>query len=134
MSSVLRFYSTSQRFDNQQFQIGPRELNTYRLPYDVGSVMHYTPTEFSSYKSVPALTTVDPNLQQTMGQMEGPSFLDVMALNLHYNCQGQLHILLDANARYDYEEVTPPTMSLPAEIVENTEEQSDGVNTTVARM
>ncbi|RCN38810.1 astacin [Ancylostoma caninum] len=69
-------------------KISPRELNTYRLPYDVGSVMHYTPTEFSSYKSIPALTTVDPNLQQSMGQMEGPSFLDVMVLNLHYNCQG----------------------------------------------
>ncbi|VDL66290.1 unnamed protein product [Nippostrongylus brasiliensis] len=44
---------------------------------------------FSSYKSIPALTTVDPNLQQTMGQMEGPSFLDVMILNYHYNCQAR---------------------------------------------
>ncbi|VDO61554.1 unnamed protein product [Heligmosomoides polygyrus] len=65
------------------------KLKTYRLPYDVGSVMHYTPTEFSSFKSIPALTTVDPNLQQTMGQLEGPSFLDVLILNLHYNCQGR---------------------------------------------
>uniref|UniRef100_A0A158PAM6 Metalloendopeptidase n=1 Tax=Angiostrongylus cantonensis TaxID=6313 RepID=A0A158PAM6_ANGCA len=67
-------------------QISRRELNTYQLPYDVGSVMHYTPKEFSSYKKIPALTTVDPYLQQTMGQLEGPSFLDVMLLNLHYNC------------------------------------------------
>lgn len=44
---------------------------------------------FSSFKSIPALTTVDPNLQQTMGQLEGPSFLDVLILNLHYNCQGR---------------------------------------------
>uniref|UniRef100_A0A1I7XBJ6 Metalloendopeptidase n=1 Tax=Heterorhabditis bacteriophora TaxID=37862 RepID=A0A1I7XBJ6_HETBA len=62
------------------------KLNIYGLPYDVGSVMHYTPTEFSSYKSIPALTTVDPNLQQSMGQMEGPSFLDVLVLNQHYRC------------------------------------------------
>ncbi|VDM56240.1 unnamed protein product [Angiostrongylus costaricensis] len=67
-------------------KISRRELNTYRLPYDVGSVMHYTPKEFSSYKKIPALTTVDPYLQQTMGQMEGPSFLDVILLNLHYSC------------------------------------------------
>uniref|UniRef100_A0A7I4XXG6 Zinc metalloproteinase n=1 Tax=Haemonchus contortus TaxID=6289 RepID=A0A7I4XXG6_HAECO len=65
------------------------KLSTYRLPYDVGSVMHYTPTEFSAFKQIPALTTVDPNLQQTMGQMEGPSFLDILVLNLHYNCQAR---------------------------------------------
>uniref|UniRef100_A0A0N4WVD9 Zinc metalloproteinase n=1 Tax=Haemonchus placei TaxID=6290 RepID=A0A0N4WVD9_HAEPC len=70
-------------------KIGPKELSTYRLPYDVGSVMHYTPTEFSAFKQIPALTTVDPNLQQTMGQMEGPSFLDILVLNLHYNCQAR---------------------------------------------
>ncbi|CAI4222458.1 unnamed protein product [Auanema sp. JU1783] len=62
------------------------ELGIYDLPYDVGSVMHYTPTEFSSNPRVPALLAVDPNLQQTMGQMEGPSFLDVAILNKHYNC------------------------------------------------
>ncbi|KJH46608.1 astacin [Dictyocaulus viviparus] len=70
-------------------KIGPKELSTYQLPYDVGSVMHYTPTEFSSDSAVPALLTVDPLLQQTMGQMEGPSFLDVMIMNLHYNCKAR---------------------------------------------
>ncbi|CAD6192531.1 unnamed protein product [Caenorhabditis auriculariae] len=67
-------------------KISPTELSTYDLPYDVGSVMHYTPTEFSVVKSVPALTTVDPNLQQSMGQLEGPSFLDVLIINQHYKC------------------------------------------------
>lgn len=49
---------------------------------------------FSQIKGVPVLTTVDPNLQQTMGQMEGPSFLDVAILNHHYKCQGGLLFLV----------------------------------------
>ncbi|CAJ0592837.1 unnamed protein product [Cylicocyclus nassatus] len=92
-------------------KIGPRELNTYNLPYDVGSVMHYTPTEFSSYRNIPALTTVDPNLQQTMGQMEGPSFLDVMSINLHYNCQEILLPRCPSGFGGQYCNAIPPSFS-----------------------
>ncbi|CAP24166.2 Protein CBR-NAS-29 [Caenorhabditis briggsae] len=68
-------------------KISPRQLSTYGLPYDVGSVMHYTPTEFSNFPSIPTLAAVDTNLQQTMGQLEGPSFVDVHIMNQHYQCQ-----------------------------------------------
>uniref|UniRef100_A0A1I7U8M7 Zinc metalloproteinase n=1 Tax=Caenorhabditis tropicalis TaxID=1561998 RepID=A0A1I7U8M7_9PELO len=69
-------------------KISPRQMSTYGLPYDIGSVMHYTPTEFSNFASIPTLTAVDTNLQQTMGQLEGPSFIDVHIMNQHYQCQG----------------------------------------------
>ncbi|KAK6012694.1 hypothetical protein OSTOST_22133, partial [Ostertagia ostertagi] len=36
-----------------------------------------------------------------MGQMEGPSFLDILVLNLHYNCQEtspeHIHLTVPAN-------------------------------------
>ncbi|EFO91594.1 CRE-NAS-29 protein [Caenorhabditis remanei] len=68
-------------------KISPRQMSTYGLPYDIGSVMHYTPTEFSIIPSIPTLTAIDTNLQQTMGQLEGPSFIDVYIMNQHYQCQ-----------------------------------------------
>ncbi|CAI2337615.1 unnamed protein product [Caenorhabditis sp. 36 PRJEB53466] len=68
-------------------KISPRQMSTYGLPYDVGSVMHYTPTEFSTIPSIPTLTAIDTSLQQTMGQLEGPSFIDVLIMNQHYKCQ-----------------------------------------------
>ncbi|EGT36692.1 hypothetical protein CAEBREN_28614 [Caenorhabditis brenneri] len=73
--------------ENNVFQISPRQMSTYGLPYDIGSVMHYTPTEFSNFPSIPTLTAIDTNLQQTMGQLEGPSFVDVHIMNQHYQCQ-----------------------------------------------
>ncbi|CCD65842.1 Zinc metalloproteinase nas-29 [Caenorhabditis elegans] len=68
-------------------KISPRQMSTYGLPYDIGSVMHYTPTEFSNIPSIPTLAAIDTNLQQTMGQLEGPSFVDVHIMNQHYQCQ-----------------------------------------------
>ncbi|CAB3405462.1 unnamed protein product [Caenorhabditis bovis] len=70
-------------------KISRRQLSTYDLPYDIGSVMHYTPTEFSTVPSIPTLMAVDANLQQTMGQLDGPSFIDVLIMNRHYNCQAK---------------------------------------------
>ncbi|WKX97465.1 hypothetical protein Q1695_013265 [Nippostrongylus brasiliensis] len=66
--------------------IQPSFLDTYGLPYDIGSVMHYTPTEFAINPAFPAMLAVNENLQGTMGQMEGPSFLDVEIVNRHYSC------------------------------------------------
>ncbi|GMT14826.1 hypothetical protein PFISCL1PPCAC_6123, partial [Pristionchus fissidentatus] len=67
-------------------KIGDDELTTYSLPYDVGSVMHYAPTEFAIDKRFPALTSVDPNLQFSMGSLYGPTFIDIALLNVHYQC------------------------------------------------
>ncbi|WKX97466.1 hypothetical protein Q1695_013266 [Nippostrongylus brasiliensis] len=68
-------------------KIPQKYLDTYGLPYDVGSIMHYTPTEFASNVYMPSLMTKDGNLQGTMGSMDGPSFLDVLIVNRHYKCQ-----------------------------------------------
>ncbi|KHJ96381.1 astacin [Oesophagostomum dentatum] len=67
-------------------KIPAKFLDTYSLPYDVGSIMHYTPTEFSNDEYLPGLITIDENLQGTMGSLDGPSFLDVQIINRHYQC------------------------------------------------
>ncbi|CAI5441543.1 unnamed protein product [Caenorhabditis angaria] len=76
-------------------KISSKQLSTYNAPYDIGSVMHYTPTEFSQIKTIPSLTAVDSNLQQTMGQLEGPSFIDILLVNQHYKCQEKCARLAD---------------------------------------
>uniref|UniRef100_A0A0N4VW39 Zinc metalloproteinase n=1 Tax=Haemonchus placei TaxID=6290 RepID=A0A0N4VW39_HAEPC len=67
-------------------QISSTFLDTYGLPYDVGSVMHYAPTEFARNAAFPSLLALNEELQGTMGNMEGPSFLDVEIINRHYQC------------------------------------------------
>ncbi|GMS84372.1 hypothetical protein PENTCL1PPCAC_6547, partial [Pristionchus entomophagus] len=82
-------------------KIGDDELTTYSLPYDVGSVMHYAPTEFAIDRRFPALTAVDPNLQFAMGNLYGPTFVDVALLNVHYNCANRCRSSLNcANGGY----------------------------------
>lgn len=75
-------------------------LTTYGFPYDVGSVMHYGPQEFSLSltrsiryhfryalnTSIPVLTARDIRLQSSMGNLDGPSFIDVALINTHYKC------------------------------------------------
>ncbi|GMR36599.1 hypothetical protein PMAYCL1PPCAC_06794, partial [Pristionchus mayeri] len=41
---------------------------------------------FSNVPGQPSLLARDSNLQQTMGSLEGPSFLDVLIMNTHYGC------------------------------------------------
>ncbi|GMT23689.1 hypothetical protein PFISCL1PPCAC_14986, partial [Pristionchus fissidentatus] len=61
-------------------------LTTYGFPYDVGSVMHYGPQEYALNKSVPVLVAKDYRLQSSMGNLLGPSFIDVALINTHYKC------------------------------------------------
>ncbi|KAK6013994.1 astacin, partial [Ostertagia ostertagi] len=67
-------------------KIPSKYLDTYGLPYDIGSVMHYTPTEFSDNQYLNALTAKNPDYIGTMGSMDMPSFLDVQIINRHYSC------------------------------------------------
>ncbi|CAB3404495.1 unnamed protein product [Caenorhabditis bovis] len=66
-------------------KVGPSNMETYGMTYDIGSVMHYKPNEFSIDGSATIIAN-DRNLQTTMGQFRGPSFLDVAKINRHYEC------------------------------------------------
>ncbi|WKX96102.1 hypothetical protein Q1695_012508 [Nippostrongylus brasiliensis] len=58
----------------------------YGVGYDYGSVMHYDQTSFSQTGGN-TIQTIDTNYQQTIGQREAPSFMDVKRINLAY-CNG----------------------------------------------
>ncbi|KAK5979941.1 Zinc metalloproteinase [Trichostrongylus colubriformis] len=73
------------RWNNFQ-AIGPNHAETFGLPYDTGSVMHYGPYGFASDPYTPTIRTLEHGQQSTIGQRVGPSFLDYQAINAAYGC------------------------------------------------
>ncbi|XGW12667.1 hypothetical protein V3C99_013383, partial [Haemonchus contortus] len=70
-------------------KVGRGQMATYGTAYDIGSVMHYTPFEFSKDPNVPSMVAKNINEQANMGQLAGPSFHDIFLLNKHYKCLGR---------------------------------------------
>uniref|UniRef100_A0A1I8AMW9 Metalloendopeptidase n=1 Tax=Steinernema glaseri TaxID=37863 RepID=A0A1I8AMW9_9BILA len=71
---------------NNFYPVSLSQADLYGLPYDAGSVMHYGPYGFATDPYTPTITTMDKNLQNTIGQRAGPSFLDFAAINIAYGC------------------------------------------------
>ncbi|GMT35293.1 hypothetical protein PFISCL1PPCAC_26590, partial [Pristionchus fissidentatus] len=65
------------------------KTDDFGLPYDHGSVMHYGPNSFSTNPQQPTMSAKDANYFLTMGNREGPSFLDVALVNKLYSCQNR---------------------------------------------
>uniref|UniRef100_A0A914V9F0 Zinc metalloproteinase n=1 Tax=Plectus sambesii TaxID=2011161 RepID=A0A914V9F0_9BILA len=103
IAHALGFYHEQSRYDRDSYvtvnfanvlagyernfnKATPAEMNIYGVPYDYGSVMHYMSAAFAKDTSIPVLVAADPKYRQTMGQNRGPSFLDVLTMNLHYGC------------------------------------------------
>ncbi|EYB91127.1 hypothetical protein Y032_0210g2142 [Ancylostoma ceylanicum] len=66
--------------------MGPNQAETFGLPYDTGSVMHYGPFGFAADPYTPTIRTLERIQQSTIGQRIGPSFLDFQAINAAYGC------------------------------------------------
>ncbi|XP_071496396.1 blastula protease 10-like [Diadema antillarum] len=62
-------------------------LTTESIPYDVGSIMHYSSRAFST-SGQPTITTIDPLQMNRLGNRESLSFADIKLANLIYNCNG----------------------------------------------
>ncbi|KAK3084618.1 hypothetical protein FSP39_016381 [Pinctada imbricata] len=65
-----------------------KEVETFGIPYDVGSVMHYGSTAFSKKGNLRTIRTNDRQIQMWIGQRDGLSFLDAKLANSVYNCSG----------------------------------------------
>ncbi|KAI6170121.1 Zinc metalloproteinase [Aphelenchoides besseyi] len=70
-------------FLNQFTKQQSESLQTFNVEYDIGSVMHYEQYSFS-FTGSPAIRTLDPNYQSTMGQRNELTFNDVKKINSAY--------------------------------------------------
>lgn len=98
LSTSLAFYTlfTSFTLDHlKQFEIRKRgEVTTLGQPYDFQSIMHYSNKEFSKNGADTIQAIADPGMP--LGNVNSLSAVDVMQLNLLYNCpealkQGSTH-------------------------------------------
>lgn len=60
-------------------------VDTYGVPYDYRSIMHYGSRAFSG-NGQHTIKTKDPNFQDVIGNREGLSFYDIKLANLMYSC------------------------------------------------
>ncbi|XP_033120891.1 blastula protease 10-like [Anneissia japonica] len=64
---------------------GTSVINTMDVPYDLTSLMHYG-KDFFTKNGLPTIVTVDPILQDVIGERSGLSFQDIHLANLMYEC------------------------------------------------
>uniref|UniRef100_A0A914GWF2 Metalloendopeptidase n=1 Tax=Globodera rostochiensis TaxID=31243 RepID=A0A914GWF2_GLORO len=70
-------------FLNQFTSFSRSQENTFGVPYDFGSVMHYNAYAFSS-SGLSSIQTLNSNYQNTIGQRFQLSFNDIKKMNLAY--------------------------------------------------
>ncbi|WKY01453.1 hypothetical protein Q1695_015448 [Nippostrongylus brasiliensis] len=71
-------------FVDQYITIPPEALETYTIPYDFDSIMHYGAWSVSN-NGQPTMVANDVNYQESMGS-HMLSFFDIYTVNKHYNC------------------------------------------------
>ncbi|KAK6016738.1 astacin, partial [Ostertagia ostertagi] len=70
--------------EGQFDKLSPSQIVDYGVPYDYGSVMHYSSIAFSSNSVAKTVVPLQPQYEHTIGSRVEPSFLDYKELNLAY--------------------------------------------------
>ncbi|KAK0429378.1 hypothetical protein QR680_011350 [Steinernema hermaphroditum] len=65
------------------------DFDTYGVPYDYGSVMHYSTYAMAIDKSEPVIRTEDPLKQYSIGNLRGPTITDLLMVNRMYSCDAK---------------------------------------------
>ena len=82
-SSGMDYNFKKQRSDN---------IDSLNVAYDYKSVMHYGKTAFGNGRVT--IKTINPAMQDVIGQRAGFSGLDIKQMNLLYKCSGRVDINL----------------------------------------
>ena len=82
---VLYFYYTDDRYNFDKKDIF--NMNTFGLPYDYNSIMHYSRTSFTMRGATTLAAKHDPNMQ--LGGNKDLSKYDIMKINAMYHCHGK---------------------------------------------
>ena len=69
---------------DEQFEIRKQGVTTLGQPYDFQSIMHYSNKEFSKNNKDTIQALSDPNM--LLGNVNSLSAVDVLQINLLYNC------------------------------------------------
>uniref|UniRef100_A0A1I8EPK5 Metalloendopeptidase n=1 Tax=Wuchereria bancrofti TaxID=6293 RepID=A0A1I8EPK5_WUCBA len=87
------------KFNNIKHGLSPNFMRSshkdnynYGLPYDYGSVMHYSKKAFTN-NSDPTIISRYSWYEDTMGSGTGPTFIDILMMNTHYKCLGMSNFI-----------------------------------------
>lgn len=79
----LRDNDNKTYLSNNIDKLSEKEFNTYEVPYDYSSVMHYCP-KCGAVEGQTVFTAKDQRYQTSMGQEIGPTFNDLQKVNRRY--------------------------------------------------
>lgn len=85
-SFVQRFLFLIKGFDYNFEKFDENMINSYGVPYDFGSILHYSPTAFAKERGLVTITAKG-NRDVKFGQRDGLSDYDVKQARAMYNCE-----------------------------------------------
>ncbi|XP_071832922.1 protein SpAN-like [Apostichopus japonicus] len=86
-------------FENAFNKLTSTTINTYNVPYDYKSVMHYESDTFSS-NGEPTIVSTNPMDMIDLGANTLPNFSDIKIINLMYDCSSGCSVVTCNNGGY----------------------------------